>query len=140
MKFNKLTPNLMVEDVAKNLDYYIDVLGFTFVMGVEPGSQEPLMAYERGTELSFAIMQGGGVELMLQNCDSLAEEVPDFSSMQVGGSFCCYIEMEGIEEFYSRVGGKVDLVFELKTQFYGMREFCFRDCNGYYLSFAERVQ
>jgi len=66
VKFNKLTPNLMVEDVARTLDYYLDVLGFEFVMGVAQGSRQAVMSYTRAVTLDFAIMRRDGVELMFQ--------------------------------------------------------------------------
>jgi hypothetical protein len=34
MKLNRLTPNMMVEDVNRTIDFYRDVLGFELVMSV----------------------------------------------------------------------------------------------------------
>ncbi len=138
MKFNKLTPNLMVEDVGKTLDYYLNVLGFEFVMSVPRGSQQVKMAYTTGEALDFGMVKLGAVEFMLQARSSLAEELPVFEGVNIGGSFTCYMEIDGLDEYMSEIKDKVDVVSGPTTKFYGAREFCIRDCNGYVLVFAER--
>ncbi len=139
MKFNKLTPNLMVEDVAQTLDYYLEVLGFEFVMSVPQGSQQVKMTFETSETLDYGMVKHGTVELMFQARHSLAEELPLFDEMNVGGSFTCYVELEGLDEYFGKIKDKVDVVSGPANKFYGMREFCIRDCNGYFLAFGERT-
>ncbi len=50
---NKLTTNLMVEDVAKAMDFYKNILGFELVMAI-PEEESA----------DFAIMKHGEVEVM----------------------------------------------------------------------------
>jgi len=50
MALNKLTPNLMVEDVNRTVEFYHDVLGFEFVVGVIEELQEILTSYQQGID------------------------------------------------------------------------------------------
>ena len=47
------------------------------------------------------------------------------------------IEVEDIEALYQEIKSKTDVMIELNTAWYGMREFYVKDCNGYILGFAE---
>lgn len=70
--FKKLTPNLMVENVAKTIDFYRDILGF-----------EVLTTVEGDNETAFAIMQRDNVELMFQSRNSLSENVPALAAVRL---------------------------------------------------------
>ena len=129
MELKKLTPNLMVENVNETIEYYRDVLGFELVMTVP----------EEG-EFDWAMMSCGGVELMFQSRGSLGAEYPPFAELEIGGSLGFYIEVAGIDELYAGLVERAEVVTEPHTTFYGMREFTIRDCNGYVLTFAERVE
>lgn len=122
----KLTPNLMVEDVARTLDFYRDVLGFQ-VLTTLP-EQEPF---------DFAIVRRDGVELMFQSRASLSENVPALTGVPVGASQTFYIEVEGVRDLYQALHDQVEIVVDFHTTFYGTQEFYFRDLNGYILSFSE---
>ena len=125
----KLTPNLMVEDVAQTLTFYKDVLGFEVVMTLPEA--EPF---------DFAIVTRDGVELMFQSRESLSENVPALTGSPIGASQTFYIEVTGINELYERLRDKVEIVVDLHTTFYGTKEVYFRDVNGYILSFSEAKQ
>jgi uncharacterized glyoxalase superfamily protein PhnB len=126
MSLKKLTPNCMVEDVARTLDYYRDILGFTAIATVP--EQPPY---------NWAMVVSDGVALMFQSRESLAGEMPLYAGMPVGGSLGFYIDVADVRGHYERLKGKVDLVLDLRHTFYGATEFAFRDCNGYVLCFAE---
>jgi lactoylglutathione lyase len=127
----KLTPNLMVEDVAETIAFYRDVLGFTLLATVPP----------EGDSFGWASMQRDNVTLMFQSRDSIAHDLPalDFASIPVGASQTFYIEVADIDSIYAAIKDRVDVIAELHTTFYDTREFYFRDCNGYILSFSEPV-
>ena len=122
----KLTPNLMVEDVARTLAFYREVLGFQ-VLTTLP-EQEPF---------DFAIVQRDGVELMFQSRLSLSDNVPALTGVPIGASQTFYIEVEGVRELYQALHEQVEIVVDFHTTFYGTQEFYFRDINGYILSFSE---
>ena len=64
-KLNKLTPNLMVEDVNQTIQFYRDVLAFE-VLATVP---------EEGT-FAWAMLKRDNVEIMFQQRVSLTEEIP----------------------------------------------------------------
>jgi len=125
----KLTPNLMVEDVARTLAFYKDILRFEVVMTLP--AQEPF---------DFAIVQRDGVELMFQSRSSLSENVPALTGSSIGASQTFYIQVTGIRELYESLRDTVEIVVDFHTTFYGTQEFYFRDINGYILSFSESSQ
>ena len=126
MTLEKLTPNMMVENVAETVAFYRDVLGFNLVMTVP-----------ENTPFVWALMQRDEVEVMFQERASLTEEVPLFEGMALGGALTFYIDMQGVEALYEKIRAQVQVVMDLKTTFYGKREFAIQDCNGFILTFAE---
>ena len=125
----KLTPNLMVENVADTLRFYRETLGFDVVTTLP--DQEPF---------DFAIVHRDGVELMFQSRLSLSENVPALAGSAIGASQTFYIEVSGIRDLYEALREKVEIVVDFHTTFYGTQEFYFRDMNGYVLSFSEPSQ
>jgi uncharacterized glyoxalase superfamily protein PhnB len=123
----KLTPNFMVEDLSRTVIFYQNVLGFELLMAL-PSNDNPV---------DFAIMKRDSVEIMFQSRASLSENVPALSGAVIGASQTLYIEVSSIDQLYSQVQGKADIVVDIHTTFYGTREFYFRDLNGYILSFSE---
>jgi uncharacterized glyoxalase superfamily protein PhnB len=137
--YNELTTNMMVEDVNRTLDFYCEVLGFEFVIGVPKNSQEIVTDRPQNKTLGFAIMKSGNVQMMFQERDGLVEEMPDFAGITIGGSLTFYIEVRDAKELYEKVKNKATIVKELQTKFYGKEEFYIRDCNGYMLCFASNI-
>ncbi len=137
MALNKLTPNLMVEDVNRTVEFYQEVLGFEFVMGVIEELQEILTSYQQDRSLDYAMMKCGNVEVMFQAKRSLAEALPLLRGREIGGTLTLYMELDSVSELYERIKDKVTIVKDLHTTFYGMQEFYIEDCNGYILTFAE---
>lgn len=125
----KLTPNLMVEDVARTLAFYRETLGFE-VLTTLP-EQEPF---------AFAMVKRDGVELMFQSRLSLSENVPALSGAPIGASQTFYMEVTGIKDLYESLRDRVEIVVDFHETFYGTQEFYFRDINGYILSCSESVQ
>ena len=120
-----MTPNLMVHDVNKTIDFYRDVLGFEFVASVPDSGQ-----------FDWAMMKHGPVEIMFQSVASLAKDLPAFVKMGPGGAFTLFIKMDDSKGLYGKVKEKVVIVQELTKTFYDMEEFSIKDLNGYVLTFA----
>jgi lactoylglutathione lyase len=137
--YKKLTTNMMVENVDQTIDFYSDVLGFEFVMGVPENSQDTVFKRQEGQALDFAMVHCGNVEMMLQAKTSMFDEIPGFSNTNIGASLTFYIEVDNVSELYERLRDKVEIIREMQTTFYGMCEFYIRDCNGYILTFAGKV-
>jgi len=137
--YMKLTTNMMVENVNSTVDFYGDVLGFEFVMGVPENSQEIVTARQNNQTLGFALMKCGNVEMMFQEKKIMAEEIPEFSGMQIGGSLTFYIDVEDVKGLYAKLKDKVTIIKDMHATFYGKQEFYIRDCNGYILTFAGSI-
>lgn len=130
MKFRKLTPNLVVRDVAASMEFYRSVLGF-----------QPAMHVPDDPPYVFGSVTAGGVEIFFNDQKAVAEDYPALGSRPIGGSLTLFTEVEGIEEVLAAVqksGARITL--PLKEQFYGMREFAFEDPEGWVITIAERIK
>jgi lactoylglutathione lyase len=125
-KLKKLTPNLMVEDVNRTVEFYKDVLDFTLLATVP----------EEGT-YNWAMMKSDGVEIMFQSIASLSDEYSQFRYKAPGGTLNLYIDVENVQGLYEAVHNRATLLHHLHKTFYGAQEFAIQDCNGYVLTFAE---
>lgn len=131
MKFNKVTPNLIVRDMEKSIAFYREVLGFTVSQTVP--DKAPFI---------FAWMKSGEADIFLNIHQKPSEGRPDlYSGKEIGGTMSLYIAMDGVEELAKSVQAHgVKLTIPLHMEFYGMKEFAILDPDGYLLIFAERVQ
>lgn len=130
MKYQKLTPNLVVCDVAASVNFYRSVLGF-----------QPGMTVPDAPPYVFASVVRDGVEVFFNDHKAVAEDYPPLVSRPIGGTMTLYIEVEGLDEILRGVeqaGGKI--VMPVKTQFYGIREFALEDPDGWVITIAERVK
>jgi lactoylglutathione lyase len=130
MNLQKLTPNLVVRNVAASMGFYRSVLGF-----------QPAMHVPDEPPYVFGSVTAGGVELFFNDQKAVAEDYPALGSKPIGGSLTLFMEVEGIEEVLAAVqknGAKITM--PLKEQFYGMREFAFEDPEGWVITIAERVK
>jgi len=130
MKLQKLTPNLVVRDVAASMEFYASVLGFAKTITVP--DQAPYV---------FGAVSGGGVEIFFNDQKAVAAEYPALGAKPIGGSLTLFLEVEGIEEALAAVrkcGAKITM--PLKEQFYGMREFAFEDPEGWVVTIAEKMK
>ena len=131
MKFNKITPNLMVADMEKSLKFYRDVLGFTVSQTVP--EKPPFI---------FAWMKRGDAELFLNQHMPPQPGQPDlYKGSKIGGTLSMYMPLEGIEDLHKTVGSSgVKIAVPLHKEFYGMKEFAVHDPDGYVIIFAEPVK
>ena len=120
-----LSPNFFVENMPETLAFY-QQLGFETVMTVP----------QEGNDFFWAMMVCGGVSVMFQTFNSLAEELPEISRNN-GGSLLLYIKIKEIRKFFERIKDKVQVLKGLEKTFYGATEFSVLDNNSYVLTFAE---
>jgi catechol 2,3-dioxygenase-like lactoylglutathione lyase family enzyme len=125
---NKLTPNLIVSDVARSVAFYRDVLGFTVQQTVPEDA--PFV---------FAIMVSGSVEIFLNAADTAVQEYPAFKDRPIGGTLTLFIEVQGVRRAHDEIRSKVVIVMPLEEKWYGMTEFAFLDPDGYVITYAERT-
>lgn len=133
----KLNPNLMVKDVKETVEFYQKNLGFQLIMAVPETQDGILNEIPADKKVVYALVKNGDVEIMFQAEKSFKEDVSVLKDAQIGASCTFYIELENVEDFYNSIKNKVDVVKELFTTWYGMKEFYIRDNNGYILTIAE---
>ena len=133
MKFNDVTPNLVVSNVERSIVFYRDVLGFSVTATVPDNGP-----------FAFAWMQRDGVSVFLNSHDSI-EEHANLASRSIGGTATLFITIEaddvkgGVDGLFASVSPRARVMMELKDQFYGMREFGIEDPDGYVIFFAQRI-
>lgn len=123
MHYQKLTPNLMVNDMDASLKFYTVGLGFERTITVP--DEAPFV---------FAALAAGPVEIFLNSQES--------GNAQAGG-MSMYLEVEGLNQLLERVQqnkNKIKIHIALNETFYGAREFAILDPDGYLVIFAERIK
>ncbi len=75
MKFQKLTPNLVVRDVARSMEFYRSVLGF-----------QPAITVPDQPPYVFGSVTAGGVEIFFNDQKAVAEDYPALGAKPIGGS------------------------------------------------------
>ena len=138
MKANKLTPNFEVKNIRETVEFYQNTLGFSLVMAVPEAQDGIEQTLADGKEYVYALVSKDYVEMMFQRTDSFKEDVSLAKDLSLGASVSFYMEIDGIDEFYGEIKSKNIKPTELKTAWYGMREFYITDNNGYILGFAEK--
>jgi uncharacterized glyoxalase superfamily protein PhnB len=128
MSFESLSPNLISESVNGSVEFYTKHLGFTLIASVP----------EQGI-YDWAMIQRDNVSLMFQSLPSLQQDMPGLGLTAKGSLGTFFIKMKGIEELYNSVKGKVEISLDMRTTFYGMKEFVVKDPDGYFMCFAEEV-
>lgn len=127
-KFESVTPNLLVRDVAKSLAFYRDILGFT--IGETVPDKEPFV---------FVWMKHGDVSVFLNDINAAAHDYPAAASLPQGGTAALFFIITDVDGYHAKVAPNTKVIMPLKTQFYGLREFAVTDPDGHIITFAERV-
>lgn len=139
MKANKLTPNFEVANIKKTVKFYHENLGFNLIMAV-PETQDGIdQSFSDNKEYVYALVSKDNVELMFQRTDTFKVDVAFSKELPIAASVSFYMEVDGVESFYQEIKDKKIKTTELKTAWYGMREFYMQDNNGYILGIAEKV-
>ncbi|MCI0553903.1 MAG: VOC family protein [Anaerolineae bacterium] len=120
-----MTPNLIVHDVNKTVEYYREILGFKQEMSVPDSGK-----------LDWAMMKHGTIEIMFQTLLSIEKDVPALKGVQPGGACTLFVQVADVKKLHATIKEKVDIIVDLNTTFYGMDEFTIKDLNGYFLTFA----
>jgi catechol 2,3-dioxygenase-like lactoylglutathione lyase family enzyme len=121
MKFRRLTAELVTEDIPGTIEFY------TKILGLELDS-----VYPRDVPVpQWVQFKCNNDYLMFESRKSLGEVIPEIQSMQLGGSFDIFIEMEGVVEYYETIKDKVQVIVELTDVPFA--QFAIKDINGYIL-------
>lgn len=137
MKLQSITANMMVKDVTKSVEYYTQILGFDLFMWVDFDKQADFDRIHEDVEYAFAILKSENYELMLQSEKSLSTDLPFLEKWYSNSSLALYLRIENIEEYFDSIKDRVEILKNIETTWYGMKEFYVKDINGYILGFAE---
>ncbi|MEI6092221.1 MAG: VOC family protein [bacterium] len=139
LKFNKLTPDLMVTDVAKTVRFYTEKLGFTLGMLVTEGGQEVETDLAPDKQYVYAMVNRDEVFFMFMSKDAYAEDIPELKEKSISASATLYCDVDDVKSLYaSYKENGVEIIKDLTVTWYGMQEFYIKDCNGYILGFASK--
>lgn len=127
-QFTSVTPNLLVSNLDRSTAFYRDVLGFTVKQTVPDAA--PFV---------FVWLERDGVPVFLNDPKAVEKDVARVSARPFGGTATMFFVITGVDAYHAQVAPRANVVMELKTQFYGMREFAIEDPDGHILTFAERV-
>jgi uncharacterized glyoxalase superfamily protein PhnB len=125
MTIKKSTPVLLVSEIEPVLKFW-ERLGFAKTVEVPEGSK-----------IGFVILQNGPVELMYQTYTSATSDVGAAMAgeFRKGPTFL-YLEVDNLDEVLAALKD-VPKTMEIRTTFYGSREFGVRDPGGHYVTFAQ---
>lgn len=135
-KFKKLTPDLMVLDIAQSVDFYVDKLGFILDMAVPENKNAIEQTLSPNKKYVYAMVHKDEAFLMFMRKDVYSADVNALADLPIGASASFYIDVDDIEEIYADLKDKVEIVKDISTTWYGMTEFYIHDNSGYILAFA----
>ena len=146
---NSLIPNFMVDNVCDTALFYQNILGFKLVVAVadfEAGMEEGniIMSLGQGQNLDWANLKldpedPASAEFMFQSRRSLEADVPALKDVAISASQTLYLRTNNANAQFESLKGKVEVVQEPITRFYGMREWYMKDNNGYILCFGQEL-
>jgi hypothetical protein len=89
--------------------------------------------------LGFAILDGGGVELMLQSRASIASDLPALAAGPFASDgVCLFLEVADLGPVLA-AAPPAEIVVPERTTFYGMRELGLRAPGGFTVVFAQPI-
>ncbi len=126
MKLQSLTPNLMVKNVNKTIEFYTNILGFELLQTVP----------EEGN-FDWGFVQSGEVKFMFQKESSIKSEYKELEDYKNGGALTFYIKVSELQKLYESIKDKTNIIKPMHKTFYGANEFAILDINNFVLTFSE---
>lgn len=123
----RLTPNLLVTDIQASLAFWHGQLGFEIQATVP---EDPSGAQDG--PVGFAMLKRGGVEIMLQNLESVRNDAPQVlgeGEVSMAG-INLFLEVEGPLDPWIPKLATCEVLVERRTTFYGADEIGVRTPDG----------
>jgi len=89
IEMKSLSPNLMVNDINKTLQFYTEVLGFTQIAAVPESGR-----------FVWGMVKSGTIIFMFQQTDSIKEEYPSLQNFERGGGLSFYISVSNLQQLF----------------------------------------
>ena len=119
MAFKSLRPIIWTKDLQKTTKFY-KKLGFKIA--------------DQNEDWIWACLQKDDVEIML----AYPNEGADFERANFTGSF--YFVVDNVDELWNQVKNDCEVVYEIESFEWDMREFSIYDNNGYTLQFGQEIK
>jgi uncharacterized glyoxalase superfamily protein PhnB len=139
MSYNNITPNFAVKNVKETVLFYRDALGFKLDLLVPTGEKTIVTELEEGKVYDCAMMTRDKVFVMFLEENCMREDTPSFKNASGESVVIFYVDVDNIDELYESLNGKVEVVKDLHSTWYGMKEFYIKDCNGYTLAYGQKI-
>ncbi len=94
------------------------------------------MSVPSGESLSFAMLNYGPVEVMLQSYASLEQDMPDMLARAKDQYSFLFLEVEDLDAIAARLGD-TEIVMPRRETFYGSTEIGVRTPGGHYVTLAQ---
>ncbi len=141
MKAQGLVVNMAVKDIRESYLYYKNYFGFELVDAVAKNDTEysgVTTELQDKIEYQWAMIKNNETFIMFQTTESIKEDIGNFF-VAISASLTFYITIDNVENLYFEIKDKVQIVKEIETKFYGMKELYIKDCNGYVLCFGSKM-
>ena len=129
MQIISFSPNLMVKNVNKSIDYYCNILGFTLIQTM-PENGEP----------EWGMVKKDNFFIMFQKEESIKSEYPELNDLNPGGALTFYIKISNIQKFYEEISTQINISHKMHKTFYGADEFAITDPDGFILVFSDTME
>ncbi len=127
--FKKISSNLMTSDIHASINFYKKILDLDLTV-----------IYPDSSNIDFAILSKGNIEIMLQSKESMLEEFPELIDKDLAGGFSLYIEVNDILLVYEKAISSAQVVKELHQTLWGTKEFSIKDYDGHIITFGEALK
>ena len=124
LTIKKATANLYTNDVMACVRFWVDRLHF-----------EKTVEVPEGTNLAFAALQKGDIELMYGSYSTLNNDTATAHAYVRGTSFL-FLEVEDIDRIFAAMEG-APIVAPMHKTFYGATEFTVKDPADHFVTFAQ---
>lgn len=128
--YNALVPMLLVNCIDETVEWYQKTLGFELKDSIT-------LPETKG--MSWACITHEQVSIMFERRDNLIETLPALAACPSGGSLVLYMHVKDVDALHAALPEDMTILKPLDTAFYGMREFTIEDCNGYLITFAQKI-
>ena len=129
MQIISFSPNLMVKNVNKSIDFYCNILGFTLIQTM-PENGEP----------EWGMVKKDDFFIMFQKEESIKSEYPELNDLNPGGALTFYIKISNIQKFYEEISTQINISHKMHKTFYGADEFAITDPDGFILVFSDTME
>jgi len=126
MTVKKITPLLFAQELEPCIKFWTEQLGFTKTVEVPEGNK-----------IGFVMLEKDGLELMYQSYASVEKDNAATAAAVKKGPTFLYVEVADLNQALAAAKG-AKIVMEVRSTFYGAKEFGITDPAGHHIIFAQQ--